>query len=125
MFGIYEYDLEKAVEICDEAMLEIGFLEEELDDISDSVTGYLQEHGGDWDDVTGSFIHAYYTLCQEAIEERFPDAEVEILENGRCSYFNVSGVDESSLDEVVADADEIASSQDYDENEVSNDEPEL
>lgn len=42
-----------------------------------------------------------------------------------CLAEEKSNIDGPELDDVLADADEIASSQDYDKNEVSNDEPEL
>lgn len=88
--GIYEEEIDKAVNSSELAMKREGFTEKEIDEMNDMVLEQLEECGN-WSDITNSIIDAYFTVAADLIRQRRKDTEVSYYVNGMDSHFYING----------------------------------
>lgn len=101
--GIYEEDIERAAQQCEDAMEKLGFSIDEIDDMNDYAKQELDEEWGGFDDITDRIIGAYYRAAEYMIHERFPSLGVNYYVNGYCSSFDVDEPEHMTEDEIRAD----------------------
>lgn len=95
-FGIYPNDIEHATEIADEACIEAGLTEDDIDFVfEDDIAFDLKHCVGDWEDITGSLIRAYFGACGNAVRRKLGEENVEIdwYVNGWDSHFYIKRLD--------------------------------
>lgn len=88
--GIYEEEINNAVDISELAMKREGFTEKEIKEMNDMVLEHLEECG-DWSNITNSIIDAYFTITADLIKQRRKDKEVSYYINGMDSHFYING----------------------------------
>lgn len=88
--GIYEEEINNAVELSESAMKREGFTEKEIEEMNDMVLEQLEECG-DWSNITNSIIYAYFTVTADLIKQRRKDKEVSYYVNGMDSHFYIDG----------------------------------
>ena len=88
--GIYEEEIDKAVNLSELAMEREGFTEKEISEMNDMVIEQLEECG-DWSNITNSIIDAYFTVTADLIKQRRKGAEVSYYVNGMDSHFYING----------------------------------
>lgn len=88
--GIYEEEINEAVNSSELALKREGFTEKEIDEMNDMVLEQLEECG-DWNDITNSIIDAYFTVAADLIKQRRKDVKVSYYVNGMDSHFYIDG----------------------------------
>ena len=88
--GIYEEEINNAVDISELAMKQEGFTEKEIEEMNDMVLEQLEECG-DWSNITNSIIDAYFTVTADLIKQRRKDKEVSYYVNEMDSHFYIDG----------------------------------
>ena len=96
-FGIYPDEIEHATEIADEACIEAGLDPDVLFDFDFDydIVFDLKHCVGDWDDITGSVIRAYFGCCCGAIQDKLGEENVEVdwYINGWDTHFYIKRLD--------------------------------
>ena len=90
-FGIYEEEIDKAVNSSELALKQEGFTEKEIDEMNYMALGQLEECGGDWSNITNSIIDAYFTVTADLIKQRGLGVNVSYYINGMDSHFYING----------------------------------
>jgi len=88
--GIYEEEINNAVDISELAMKQEGFTEKEIKEMNDMALEQLEECG-DWSNITNSIIDAYFTVTADLIKQRRKDKEVSYYVNEMDSHFYIDG----------------------------------
>ena len=88
--GIYEEEIDKAVELSELAMKHEWFTEKQISEMNDMALEQLEECG-DWSNITNSIIDAYFTVTADLIKQRRKDKEVSYYVNGMDSHFYIDG----------------------------------
>lgn len=88
--GIYEEEIDKAVDSSELALKQEGFTEKEIDEMNDMVIEQLEECG-DWSNITNSIIDAYFTVTADLIKQRGLGVNVSYYVNGMDSHFYIDG----------------------------------
>lgn len=88
--GIYEEEIDKAVNSSELALKQEGFTEKEIDEMNDMVIEQLEECG-DWSNITNSIIDAYFTVTADLIKQRGLGVNVSYYINGMDSHFYIDG----------------------------------
>lgn len=88
--GIYEEEINNAVDISELAMKREGFTEKEIEEMNDMVIEQLEECG-DWSNITNSIIDAYFTVTADLIKQRGLGVNVSYYVNGMDSHFYIDG----------------------------------
>lgn len=88
--GIYEEEINNAVDISELAMKQEGFTEKEIEEMNDMALEQLEECG-DWSNITNSIIDAYFTVTADLIKQRRKDKEVSYYVNEMDSHFYIDG----------------------------------
>lgn len=88
--GIYEEEIDKAVDSSELALEQEGFTEKEIGEMNDMVIEQLEECG-DWSNITNSIIDAYFTVTADLIKQRRKDVKVSYYVNGMDSHFYIDG----------------------------------
>lgn len=88
--GIYEEEINNAVDISELAMKREGFTEKEIEEMNDMVIEQLEECG-DWSNITNSIIDAYFTVTADLIKQRGLGVDVSYYVNGMDSHFYING----------------------------------
>lgn len=88
--GIYEEEINNAVDTSELAMKREGFTEKEIEEMNDMVIEQLEECG-DWSNITNSIIDAYFTVTADLIKQRGLGVDVSYYVNGMDSHFYING----------------------------------
>ena len=88
--GIYEEEINNAVNTSELAMKREGFTEKEIEEMNDMVIEQLEECG-DWSNITNSIIDAYFTVTADLIKQRGLGVNVSYYINGMDSRFYIDG----------------------------------
>ena len=88
--GIYEEEINDAVDTSELAMKREGFTEKEIEEMNDMVIEQLEECG-DWSNITNSIIDAYFTVTADLIKQRGLGVDVSYYVNGMDSHFYING----------------------------------
>ena len=88
--GIYEEEINNAVDTSELAMKREGFTEKEIEEMNDMVIEQLEECG-DWSNITNSIIDAYFTVTADLIKQRGLGVNVSYYVNGMDSHFYIDG----------------------------------
>ena len=88
--GIYEEEINNAVDTSELAMKREGFTEKEIEEMNDMVIEQLEECG-DWSNITSSIIDAYFTVAADLIKQRGLGVNVSYYINGMDSHFYING----------------------------------
>lgn len=88
--GIYEEEINNAVDTSELAMKREGFTEKEIEEMNDMVMEQLEECG-DWSNITNSIIDAYFTVTADLIKQRGLGVDVSYYVNGMDSHFYING----------------------------------
>ena len=88
--GIYEEEIDKAVNSSELALKQEGFTEKEIEEMNDMALEQLEECG-DWSNITNSIIDAYFTVTADLIKQRRKDKEVSYYVNEMDSHFYIDG----------------------------------
>ncbi len=88
--GIYEEEINNAVDTSELALKQEGFTEKEIDEMNDMVMEQLEECG-DWSNITNSIIDAYFTVTADLIKQRGLGVNVSYYVNGMDSHFYIDG----------------------------------
>lgn len=88
--GIYEEEINNAVDTSELAMKREGFTEKEIEEMNDMVIEQLEECG-DWSNITNSIIDAYFTVTADLIKQRGLGVNVSYYINGMDSHFYIDG----------------------------------
>lgn len=88
--GIYEEEINNAVDTSELAMKREGFTEKEIEEMNDMVLEQLEECG-DWSNITNSIIDAYFTVTADLIKQRGLRVNVSYYVNGMDSHFYING----------------------------------
>ena len=89
-WGIYEEEINNAVDTSELAMKREGFTEKEIEEMNDMVIEQLEECG-DWSNITNSIIDAYFTVTADLIKQRGLGVDVSYYVNGMDSHFYING----------------------------------
>lgn len=88
--GIYEEEINNAIDTSELAMKREGFTEKEIEEMNDMVIEQLEECG-DWSNITNSIIDAYFTVTADLIKQRGLGVDVSYYVNGMDSHFYING----------------------------------
>ena len=88
--GIYEEEINNAVDTSELAMKREGFTEKEIEEMNDMVIEQLEECG-DWSNITNSIVDAYFTVTADLIKQRGLGVNVSYYINGMDSHFYIDG----------------------------------
>lgn len=100
LLGIYPDAIEAAVEKCEDALNDLGFDHNEINDLHDMAATELEEIGN-WSDITNSVISAYFHTAKDMIREKFPKLEVEYYVNCHDSSFDVDSLPDPMTEEEI------------------------
>ena len=89
-WGIYEEEINNAVDTSELAMKREGFTEKEIEEMNDMVIEQLEECG-DWSNITNSIIDAYFTVTADLIKQRGLGVDVSYYVNWMDSHFYING----------------------------------
>ena len=113
-FGIYPDEIEHATVVADEACIEAGLSEDDIDfDFEDDIA-FCLKHFGNWEDITNSIIEAYFYKCKAVCYEKFglENVKVDWYINGWDTHFYVERLDdEKAMRDLIED---YVSGQGYD-----------
>ena len=88
--GIYEEEINNAVDLSELALKQEGFTEKEIEEMNDMALEQLEECG-DWSNITNSIIDAYFTVTADLIKQRGLGVNVSYYVNGMDSHFYIDG----------------------------------